>query len=228
MREPTPRRDQRDIVVPGDMRASRPAAGKPPGRRPLPRTQAAGASGGMLAFAAKLGRIGIAHPGETLGTLAALAAAAYVALNALGFQVGRHPAPILPQAVAKAEPKKAAPPPAKAAPEEPAAVKAAEPPRPKEAAEAAKPVPHDAIGEIIKTRPETTASVTPKADPAVARAQRALVKLGYGPLKEDGLMGPGTRAAIEKFERDRKLAVTGQPAGKTLRELAAKAGLPQG
>ncbi|TXM63869.1 peptidoglycan-binding protein, partial [Methylobacterium sp. WL69] len=85
----------------------------------------------------------------------------------------------------------------------------------------------DTIGEIIREG-ETTASVTPKADPAVAKAQRALVKLGYGPLKADGLLGTGTRAAIERFERDRKLPVKGQPAGRTLRELAARAAAAPG
>ena len=58
------------------------------------------------------------------------------------------------------------------------------------------------------------------------QAQKALSKLGYGPLKADGLMGATTRAAIEKFERDRKLPVKGEAAGRTLRELAARAALP--
>lgn len=61
----------------------------------------------------------------------------------------------------------------------------------------------------------------------MTRVQRALTKLGYGPLKDDGLMGPGTKAAIEKFERDRKLPVKGEAAGPTLRaltrEMTAKA-----
>ena len=91
--------------------------------------------------------------------------------------------------------------------------------RPEPRKEAAKP---DPIAALIRSD-ETTASVTPK-DTAVIQAQRALNKLGYGPLKADGLMGPGTRAAIEKFERAAKLPVKGEPAGRTLRELAQKAG----
>ncbi len=58
---------------------------------------------------------------------------------------------------------------------------------------------------------------------AVTRAQRALSKLGYGPIKADGAMGPATKAAIEKFERDRKLPVTGEAAGRTLKALEAGA-----
>ena len=70
--------------------------------------------------------------------------------------------------------------------------------------------------------------MTLKADPTVAKAQRALVKLGYGPLKADGLMGASTRAAIEKFERDRKLPVKGEPSTRTFRELATRAGASRG
>src|SRR5215475_8500198 len=44
----------------------------------------------------------------------------------------------------------------------------------------------------------------------VAAVQRALTEYGYGQLKPTGMVGPDTRAAIEKFERERKLPVTGQ------------------
>ncbi|WP_298967269.1 peptidoglycan-binding domain-containing protein [uncultured Methylobacterium sp.] len=64
------------------------------------------------------------------------------------------------------------------------------------------------------------AATSPDKD--VAFAQRALVKLGYGPLAVDGVIGPGTRAALDRFERDRRL--TGVSRG-TLRELAARSGL---
>ncbi len=62
-------------------------------------------------------------------------------------------------------------------------------------------------------------SVATGPDKDVAFAQRALVKLGYGPLAVDGVIGPGTRAALDRFERDRRL--TGVSRG-TLRELAAR------
>ena len=70
--------------------------------------------------------------------------------------------------------------------------------------------------------------MTPKPDKDVMRAQRALTKLGYGTLKDDGVAGLGTKAAIQKFERDRKLPVTGQASGRTLKELAARAELKKG
>ena len=60
----------------------------------------------------------------------------------------------------------------------------------------------------------------------VVAVQRALSDFGYGPVKATWLFGPDTKAAIEKFERDRKLPVTGQISDRLLRELAAVTGRP--
>ncbi len=63
-----------------------------------------------------------------------------------------------------------------------------------------------------------------KPDKAVAYAQRALIKLGYGPLTVDGIAGPGTRAALARFERERRLPGA-TVARRTLQELEARSGL---
>ena len=60
----------------------------------------------------------------------------------------------------------------------------------------------------------------------VTAVQRALNDYGYGPVKATGQYGPETIAAIQKFERDRKLPVTGQISPRLLRELAALTGRP--
>lgn len=60
----------------------------------------------------------------------------------------------------------------------------------------------------------------------VLAVQRALADFGYGQLKPTGLYDPDTRAAIEKFERDRRLPVTGQISDRVVRELAAMTGRP--
>ncbi|WP_160310465.1 peptidoglycan-binding domain-containing protein [Microvirga vignae] len=54
--------------------------------------------------------------------------------------------------------------------------------------------------------------------------QRALARLGYG-VKVDGEMGPGTRQAIQRFEQDRRLPVTGTFSPRTVRELSALSGI---
>jgi len=58
----------------------------------------------------------------------------------------------------------------------------------------------------------------------VAAVQRALTEYGYGQLKPTGVVGSDTQAAIQKFEKARKLPVTGQVSDRLVRELAATIG----
>ncbi|GJE60913.1 peptidoglycan-binding domain-containing protein [Methylobacterium trifolii] len=232
-------RDHREIIVAGEARSVRPAGSAP--RRAAPRPKEEPTEWRMLAGACLAATIRACrgNPGSLLGSLAVLGAVAVICVNALGSQAGRHPAPILPKVAIRqdAVPVKAAPKPTEAEAPRPA-VRTVE----SKPSEAAKPTARDPIGEMIRSE-DTTASVTPKPgipkpgiskpgiskpERTVMQAQRALEKLGYGPLKPDGVMGSGTHAAIEKFERDRKLPVKGEAAGRTLRELVARAGLPPG
>jgi peptidoglycan hydrolase-like protein with peptidoglycan-binding domain len=56
--------------------------------------------------------------------------------------------------------------------------------------------------------------------------QRALAQYGYGQIKPTGIVDAETRSAIEKFERERKLPVTGQPSDRVARELTGLTGRP--
>ena len=60
----------------------------------------------------------------------------------------------------------------------------------------------------------------------VAAVQRALTQYGYGQLKPTGAVGSDTQAAITKFERDRKLPVTGQMSDRLVKELTTMIGHP--
>jgi peptidoglycan hydrolase-like protein with peptidoglycan-binding domain len=60
----------------------------------------------------------------------------------------------------------------------------------------------------------------------VLAIQRALSEYGYGPLKPTGIYDADTRATIERFERDRKLPITGQISERVTRELAGLTGRP--
>jgi hypothetical protein len=60
----------------------------------------------------------------------------------------------------------------------------------------------------------------------VAAVQRALTEYGYGQLKATGTVGSDTQAAIQKFERDRKIPVTGGISDRLVRELTAMIGHP--
>jgi peptidoglycan hydrolase-like protein with peptidoglycan-binding domain len=80
---------------------------------------------------------------------------------------------------------------------------------------AAGPARADPIAELIEPSPRRVLAV-----------QRALAEAGYGQIKPTGTYGPETRAAIEKFERERKLPITGQISDRLVRELAALTGGP--
>ena len=79
---------------------------------------------------------------------------------------------------------------------------------------AAAPVRNDPIAELIAPTKQILA------------IQRALTDFGYGQIKPTGVYDPATQAAIEKFERDRKLPVTGQISDQMVRELSAVTGRP--
>jgi peptidoglycan hydrolase-like protein with peptidoglycan-binding domain len=80
---------------------------------------------------------------------------------------------------------------------------------------AAGPARVDPIAELIEPSPRRVLAV-----------QRALAEAGYGQIKPTGVYGPETRAAIEKFERERKLPITGEVSDRLVRELAALTGQP--
>ncbi len=58
----------------------------------------------------------------------------------------------------------------------------------------------------------------------VLAVQRVLTEYGYAQLKPTGILGPDTRAAIEHFERERRLPVDGQVSDRLVRELYAATG----
>ena len=60
----------------------------------------------------------------------------------------------------------------------------------------------------------------------VVAVQRALADYGYGQIRPTGMLDRETKAAIERFERERKLPVTGAASERVARELAAVTGRP--
>jgi len=60
----------------------------------------------------------------------------------------------------------------------------------------------------------------------VVAVQRALADYGYGQIRPTGMLDRETKAAIERFERERKLPVTGAVSERVARELAAVTGRP--
>jgi len=76
------------------------------------------------------------------------------------------------------------------------------------------PVRNDPIAELIAPSKRVLA------------IQRALADFGYGQIKPTGNYDADTRTAIERFERDHRLPVTGDISDRFVRELAAMTGRP--
>ena len=188
-------------------------------------------------------RLLLRSPKDAIAGLLAAAAISAIVANALFLQAGRHPSPMFGATAAVPAHPLPRPRPAEAATRSieltPADVKAAEP--------KAEPKPDATSNLVTKTSappppaaaPAAAASSTAVVRPPVpvptpptaagrriAAVQRALTDYGYGQLKPTGLIGADTQAAITKFERDRKLPVTGQMSDRLVRELSAMTGRP--
>ena len=167
------------------------------------------------------------NPLDAIAIVVLLIAAAAILANALYRQPGPHPAPIFsvkPRPVA-VEPAEIVPPLPRT---RPVGVVA-----PKPEAVAAPPAPVEVQRAPVKSeppraasRPDPIADILAGPSPRVAAIQRALADFGYGPLKATGNYGSDTIAAVKKFERDRKMPVTGQISPRLLQELSALTGKP--
>ena len=177
------------------------------------------------------------RPARTLAVVVVAALATGIALNAVMFQTGHHPAPLFggpraivaaPKTVAAAPPPMPAPRPAvlaQSAPVNAAPAPAAAPVAPRAAPREAEVAPvaakKDAIAALLNGEtPQEASGPTAR----VAAVQKALIKSGFV-LRADGVMGATTRQALERFERDRRLPVTGELSPRTLRELAQESGV---
>jgi hypothetical protein len=185
-------------------------------------------------------RILLRSPKDMLAGAVAFAAVSAIIANALFLQAGRHPSPMFGSVVAI--------PAAALAPANPLPR-----PRPVEADSSllepkpAEPKAADPLANLVKatsaapvapptivrppapipasSRTETIANSAPISR-RVAAVQRALTEYGYGQLKPTGTVGSDTQAAIQKFERERKLPMTGQMSDRLVRELTAVIGRP--
>lgn len=186
-----------------------------------------------------------------MGALAFAAVSAIIA-NALFLQAGRHPSPMFGTVISipaanplpRPRPAEAAMRQADPAPVE--SVKQAEARSVEPKSVEVKPVEArgaDPMANLVRAttappavnsvaRPPAPIPASARSDSAgaglrrVAAVQRALTEYGYGQLKPTGTVGSDTQAAIQKFERERKIPVTGQMSDRLVRELSAVTGRP--
>jgi peptidoglycan hydrolase-like protein with peptidoglycan-binding domain len=62
--------------------------------------------------------------------------------------------------------------------------------------------------------------------PRIVAVQHVLSDYGYGQIKPSGILDDATSAAIEKFERERRLPVTGEVSDRLVRALSVMVGHP--
>ena len=188
-------------------------------------------------------RIFLHSPKDVVVGAFAFAAVSAIVANALFLQAGHHPSPMFGSVVAmpaagplpRPRPFEADIAAFEAGPAEPRLTdpRLADPRRADPLANLVKATsaPQEAPSNIV--RPPAPIPASSRADTIVssgsrrvAAVQRALTEYGYGQLKPTGTVGSDTQAAIQKFERERKIPVTGQMSDRLVRELVAMIGHP--
>lgn len=159
------------------------------------------------------------RPVNSLALVGAVVASLVIVVNALYLQSRAHPAPFVANPTS--------------------------PPRAVESRRVAPVVVGSKSAELVPARHAVGMRTTPQAvashrnDPIaelissampapsrVVAVQRVLSEFGYGQIRPSGVVDEPTRAAIEKFESDHKLPVTGRLSDHLLSELGAMTGRP--
>ena len=152
------------------------------------------------------------HRRDVAGGVIALAAVALILVNGLFMQSGPHPAPFFANPVSL---------PKAAEIRSDLQVVPAVPARSTTGSRTPQTVStrrNDPIADLIGSSVGSSARV--------AAVQRALAEFGYGQIKPSGVLDLPTSAAIEKFEGEHKLPITGRLSDRLLSELASMTGRP--
>jgi len=163
----------------------------------------------MAASATSMAGIVSRNRRESVALFVAAGAISLIFVNALFMQKGPHPAPIFAPKSVMARPKPAS---------------------------ATAPM----IGQPMATavpapapRPDTAPRKFGRSDPIaqllapsnrVLAVQRVLTDYGYGQIRPTGVAGPDTEEAIRKFERGKKMPVTGALSDQLVRALREMSG----
>lgn len=161
------------------------------------------------------------RPVNSLAVFVATALSVTIIINALFMQSGSHPAPFFANPAPAPAPTAAdirsglgnAPWPRQVDPSPPAHL-----PANTHTTQTAPARHTDLIADLIGSYIGSTARVT--------AVQRILSQYGYGQIRPSGFIDGPTSAAIEKFEREHQMPVTGRLSDRLLTELAAMIGHP--
>jgi peptidoglycan hydrolase-like protein with peptidoglycan-binding domain len=165
-------------------------------------------AGAAASLALRLCATAARSPVDSTAILAASAACLAIVVNAVFLQAGPHPAPFManptsPPQAAETRLKVAVLPPPKATARH-----------------------NDPIAEIISASVGSQSRVTAVPQSRIMAVQRVLSDFGYGQIRPSGIVDEPTSAAIEKFESEHKLPVTGRLSDRLISARAAMTGRP--
>jgi hypothetical protein len=190
-------------------------------RVPLHR-RAASAGGALLAG---LWDRATARPIDCAAILLGTAMSAVIVVNALYLQTGSRSAPYFTPPVAALAP----PAGSLGAAQTTAQATGTTPAKPVEQIIAARPIAGGAVAAqpVSVRRDDPIADlIAPQPSPKVTAVQRALSEYGYGQIKPTGIVDDATSTAIQRFEREHKLPVTGRISERLVSQLTALVGHP--
>jgi hypothetical protein len=163
----------------------------------------------MAASATSMAGVASRNPREAVALFVSAGAISIIFINALFMQKGPHPAPIFaPKSVMT----------------RPVAVHGTvlNPPAPALAAVPA-PAPRPEAAPRRAARNDPIAQLLAPSNRVLA-VQRALTDYGYGQIRPTGVIGPDTEEAIKKFERSKKMPVTGTLSDALIKALGEMSG----
>lgn len=177
-----------------------------------------GPIGAAAAAGQRLWATALRRPLDTVAVLGAAAASLVIVVNAVWLQSEPRPAPFFanPASMPKIADNHAGIPATK-----PAEPVSARPGMAQRAVQAVSGRRNDPIAELIGT----TSSDAPSTARVMA-VQRVLSAYGYGQIRPSGIVDGPTSAAIEKFQSEHRMSVTGQVSDRLLGELATMVGHP--
>jgi hypothetical protein len=188
-----------------------------------PSSSVAGAAGIAVAIGWRIFASAARRPVDSLAILGAGALSIVIVVNAVFLQAGPHPAPFFanptqPPAAAETRPNTAGAAASNAASKSAPLVSTAHLPVGTGTPQTVSARHNDQIAELIGGLVGSPSRV--KA------VQRALSEFGYGQVKPSGVIDEPTSAAIEKFERDHLMPVSGRLSDRLVTELASMTGRP--
>ncbi len=183
-------------------------------RRNHGRRTTAGAAATLATLGLRIWGKAADRPLDSLSILGAGAASLVIIVNAVFLQTGAHPAPFFAMPTS----------PSRVTDSRPSVVGVATS-RPADAV-AARPTSGPRTPQTISARHNDPIADLIGSPSRVLAVQRVLSEFGYGQIKPSGVLDEPTSAAIEKFEREHKLPVTGGLSTRLLSGLAVMAGRP--